>query len=86
MDNPPHKAVRFKVADVVHPRPLQVLLELFRHYSLEGEIVAATSDGETRYVVCRVAGLEDAVIVARDRTTVVFEDEAEELTGSGAEG
>jgi hypothetical protein len=78
--------VRFKVADVVHPRPVQVLLELFRHYSLEGEVVAVTTDGETRYFVCRVAGLVDAVIVPAEKTTDVAEHDAAELTGTPAGG
>jgi serine/threonine protein kinase len=58
------KTIRFLVGDVVHPRPMQVLTELFHHLSLEGEVVAATtSDSETSYLVVRVTGLADPIIV-----------------------
>ncbi len=75
MDDAVNRTVRFQVADVVHPRPVQVLLELFQHLSLEGEVVASTSDGATPFVVVRVAGLTDAVIVPLEKTTAFFDDE-----------
>lgn len=82
MDDSPQKTVRFRVSDVVHPRPVQVLLELFRHLNLEGEVVAATTDGETQYVVVRVAGLADVVIVPTGKTSLFFQqDESAALTG-----
>jgi len=55
-------------------------MELFRHLPLEGEVVAFTSDGDTRYVVVRVPGLSEPVIVPLDRTSDFFEDEAAALT------
>jgi hypothetical protein len=85
VDELPQKTVRFRVGDVVHPRPVQVLLELFRHLNLEGEVVAATTDGETQYVVVRVAGLADVVIVPTDRTSLFSqEDEPAAVTGVAA--
>ncbi|HKI30884.1 MAG TPA: hypothetical protein VKA46_03390 [Gemmataceae bacterium] len=79
MDDLRHKTVRFQVGDVVHPRPIQVLMELFRHLSLEGEVVAATTDGETPYLVVRVAGLSEAVIVPVEKTSAFFEDDGAAL-------
>jgi hypothetical protein len=75
------------VEDVVHPRPVQVLLELFRHLNLEGEVVAATTDGETQYLVVRVAGLEEPVIVPKHKTSLSFEEDASAaLFESGTSG
>jgi len=79
-----NRTVRFQVGDVVHPRPVQVLLELFQHLSLEGEVVASTTDGELPYVVVRVAGLAEAVIVPLEKTTAFFEDEGAALLASAA--
>ena len=53
---------------MIHPRPVQVLLELFRHLNLEGEVVAATTDGEAQYLVVRVRGLADVVVVPLGKT------------------
>lgn len=81
MEDSPHKTVRFRVGDVVHPRPVQVLLELFHHLNLEGEVVAVTTDGDAQYVVVRVAGLKDVVIVPVEKTSLSFqEDESAVLT------
>lgn len=74
MDGVPQKTVRFRVGDVVHPRPMQVLTELFRHLSLEGRVVA-TTDGEMPYLVVRVTGLDEAVIIPLEKTSSFFEDE-----------
>jgi hypothetical protein len=63
------------VGDIIHPRPVQVLMELFRHLNLEGEVVARTTDGETPYLVVRVMGLSEAVIVPLAKTSAFFEDE-----------
>jgi hypothetical protein len=79
VDDLGNKSVRFQVGDVVHPRPVQVLTELFRDLSLEGEVVASTTDGETTYVVVRVAGLSEAVIVPLTKTSSFFEDDGAAL-------
>ena len=86
MDDLSHRSVRFRVGDVVHPRPVQVLLELFRHLSLEGEVVTTTTDGEAPYLVVRVAGLTEAVIVPRDKTTAFFESEGAPLLATAGMG
>jgi len=79
-----NRTVRFQVGDVVHPRPVQVLLELFQHLSLEGEVVASTTDGELPYLVVRVAGLAEAVIVPLEKTLNCFEDEGAALLASAS--
>jgi hypothetical protein len=50
-------------------------MDLFRQLCLEGQVVAATTDGEMPYLVVRVAGLAEAVIVPTDKTTVSRDDE-----------
>lgn len=79
MDGLPNRTISFRVGDVIHPRPVQVLLELFRQLRLEGEVVATTTDGETPYLVVRVPGLDEALIVPRDRTSDFFEDDGAAL-------
>jgi hypothetical protein len=75
VDDRSNRTIRFRVGDVVHPRPVQVLLELFHQLSLEGEIVASTTDGDTSYLVVRVRGLSDAVIVPLAKTLTGFDDD-----------
>ncbi len=82
MDALPSRTVRFRVGDVVHPRPVQVLLELFRQLSLEGTVVAATTDGETPYLVVRVPGLSEAIIVPQEKASDFFDDEGAALVTS----
>jgi hypothetical protein len=74
MENAPAKAaqvVRFLVTDLVHPPPARVLMEMFQQLRLEGEVAAATSDGRTSFLVVRIAGLADPVIVPLDKTQSV---------------
>lgn len=66
-----HTTVRFLVRDVIHPRPTQVLMELFRNLDLEGEVVAETTDGEARFLVVRVPRLSEAVIIPLARAQPV---------------
>lgn len=75
MDDRSNRTVRFRVGDAVHPRPVQILLELFRQLCLEGEVVASTTDGGTPYLVVRVSGLSEAVIVPLAKTLTECDDE-----------
>jgi hypothetical protein len=59
------------VGDVIHPRPVEILMKLFADYSLDGEVVAETSDGHTPFFVIRVPGLAEAVIVRVTKTTAL---------------
>ncbi len=70
MENEPKK-VRFLVADLIHPHPARVLVEMFQNLDLEGEIAAATTDGEAPFLVVRVPGLSEPVIVPLDKTRPV---------------
>jgi hypothetical protein len=67
VENEPRK-VRFLITDLIHPHPARVLLELFRDHELEGAVEARTNDGEAPFLVVRVPGLKEAVIVPLDRT------------------
>ncbi len=67
MENEPRK-VRFLISDLIHPHPARVLMELFEDLVLEGEVAAATDDGEVPYLVVRIAGVSEPVIVPLDRT------------------
>jgi len=57
--------VQFQVCDLVHPRLSEVLRELYGQNRLEGEVVAVTDDGlgTARYLVVRVRGVSEPVIV-----------------------
>jgi hypothetical protein len=68
VENVPHRTVRFLISDVVHPHPAQVLAQLFCNLILEGEVVADTTDGESPYLLVRVRGLTEAVIIPFDKT------------------
>ncbi len=68
MSTAPQRRVRFRIADLIHPHPGRVLLELFQHRTLEGEVAAETSDGEAPYLIVRVAGLNEPVIVPLHKT------------------
>ena len=65
------QTVQFLVTDLIHPHPARVLLEMFRHHRLEGEVAARTTDGQRAYVVVRVPGMAEPVIVPLDRTQPV---------------
>jgi hypothetical protein len=87
VDELQNTTVRFRVGDVVHPRPVQVLMESFRDLFLEGEVVAATKVGELRYLVVRVAGLSEALIVPREKASdFFFEDDGAALTAPAGAG
>jgi hypothetical protein len=65
------KTVQFQVSDLIHPHPARVLMELFEHLTLEGEVAASTSDGEGSFLVVRVARLADPVIVPLGKAQLV---------------
>ncbi len=67
MENEPRK-VRFLITDLIHPHPAVVLAEMFQDLDLEGEVAAATTDGEAPYLVVRVPGLSEPVIVPLNKT------------------
>jgi hypothetical protein len=61
----PSLTVEFRIKDIVHPTPAQVLLELYGDRRLEGNLIAVTDDGEENngLFVIRVPGLTEPVIV-----------------------
>lgn len=65
MDEMRNTTVRFPVAEVLHPRPAQVLMELFRLLFLEGTILAETTDGQETFLVVRVPGVSEPLIIPK---------------------
>jgi hypothetical protein len=65
-----HGSVKFRITDAIHPRPEQILLELFGGRCLQGQVVAE-SDGlaDERFVVLRVDGLSEPVVLRVEATT-----------------
>jgi hypothetical protein len=57
--------VEFLIADIVHPEPSQVLVELYEKKLLRGEVIAVTDDGQKpkSLLVIKVPGLNEPVIV-----------------------
>ena len=57
--------VDFRIADIIHPEPAEVLRQLYEHNGLSGEVIAVTDDGDCpeQFVVVRVANLPEPVIV-----------------------
>jgi hypothetical protein len=55
--------VSFRLLDVVHPRPVDLLSEL--QTRLEGEVIGVTDDGRecARFLVIQVRGLSAPVLV-----------------------
>lgn len=63
------RRVHFRVCDVYHPDPAQVLMELHGHEVLLGKVIDLSDSwlpGES-FVVVEVDGLEGAVIVPTER-------------------
>lgn len=82
MENVPPRTVRFRIGDLVHPHPTRVLMELFRNLSLEGEVAAGTTDGETPYLVVRLPGFSEPVVVPQEKTRPVEQAACAPAAGS----
>jgi hypothetical protein len=65
MDILVNSTVFFRLLDVHHPKPAEVMHQLNAHTCLQGEVLAVTNDGRSpdRYLVVRVDGLPDPVLV-----------------------
>jgi hypothetical protein len=72
--------VRFLADDVVYPTPSSVLPSRLR--SVVGDVVATTTDGETTYLVVRIPGVAEALIVPIEKTVPVARTD-EELARRG---
>ncbi len=61
--------VHFRVCDVYHPDPSQVLMDLHGHEVLLGKVIDLSDSGMQGevFVVIEVDGLEQAVIVPTER-------------------
>jgi hypothetical protein len=60
-----HSTGHFLVRDIIHPRPVEVLYELYEKNCLQGEVIALTDDGQEPegFMVVQVRGLSEPVIV-----------------------
>lgn len=63
------RRVHFRVCDVYHPHPAQVLMDLHGHEVLLGKVIDLSDSGMPgeSFVVVEVDGLEQAVIVPTER-------------------
>jgi hypothetical protein len=61
--------VQFKVRDVYHPDPAQVLADLYGDGLLTGKVVALSDSGMQKdaFVVVEVEGLDELIIVPVER-------------------
>ena len=61
--------VQFKIRDVYHPDPTQVLLDLHGDDLLTGKVVALSDSGMQKeaFVVVEVEGIEELIIVPVER-------------------
>jgi hypothetical protein len=64
-----NQRVQFKICDVYHPDPAQVLLDLHGEDLLEGKVVELSNSGMHReaFVVVEVAGIAELMIVPVER-------------------
>ena len=61
--------VQFKIGDVYHPDPTQVLVDLHGDDLLTGKVVALSDSGMQKdaFVVVEVEGMEELIIVPVER-------------------
>jgi hypothetical protein len=55
--------VQFRLQDATHPTAEELLRELFGNTVLEGDFVTHTDDGREAFLVVRVAGVEQPVLL-----------------------
>jgi hypothetical protein len=74
----PHATVQFQIRDIIHPYPVQVLSQLYQQKRLCGEVIAVTTDGQQRetFLVVRVPGVDEPVIVPTQKTSPLSPDSA----------
>jgi hypothetical protein len=70
-----NQRVRFKIRDVYHPDPAQVLSELHGDDLLTGQVVDLSDSGMQKdaFVVVEVDGIEESVIVPVERISISCE-------------
>jgi hypothetical protein len=61
--------VRFKICDVYHPDPTQILLDLHGNNLLVGKVVDVSDSGlqKEAFVIVQVEGIEAPIIVPVER-------------------
>jgi hypothetical protein len=71
VSTPLHTTVQFRVGDIIHPYPVEVLCQLYEKNALRGEVIAVTDDGcqPAGFLVVRVPGLAEPIIVPAQKTS-----------------
>lgn len=61
--------IQFKIRDIYHPDPAQILIDLHGDDLLTGKVIDLSDSGlrEEAFVVVEVEGFEELVIVAAER-------------------
>ena len=61
--------VRFKLCDVYHPDPTQILLDLYGNDLLVGKVVDVSDSGSQQeaFVIVQVEGIEVLIVVPVER-------------------
>jgi hypothetical protein len=69
-----NQQVHFKIRDVYHPDPIQVLLALHANDVLIGKVIDLSDSGMQKdtYVVVEVEGIEEQLIVPVERILGTF--------------
>jgi hypothetical protein len=67
-----NQRVRFKIRDVYHPDPAQLLSELHGDDLLTGQVIDLSDSGMQKdaFVVVDVEGIEESVIVPTERISM----------------
>ena len=67
--------VRFKVLDIYYPDPTKVLIDLHGHEILTGKVLDLSDSGmqEDVFIVVKIEGIEEPVIVPMERISVQCE-------------
>lgn len=70
-----NQVVHFRICDVYLPEPVAVLQELYGEQLLQGTVLDVTESGQPdgSFVVVRVEGVADPVIVPTVRVQVSFQ-------------
>jgi hypothetical protein len=71
--------VHFKIRDIYHPDPTQVLFDLHGNDLLTGRVIDLSNSGlhKDAFVVVEVQGMAEPVIVPVDRILASLQDEHE---------
>jgi hypothetical protein len=72
-----HQRVRFKIRDVYHPDPMQIMTDLHGNDLLTGKIIDLSDSGmqKNAFAVIAVEGIQELLVVPIAQILGVIEDE-----------